>query len=144
MPSNNPGIEIKVTKGEAEVIKLSASKEFSSEHTLHLDIYGIKLDKGCELINPKFIPFIVLMQEINRSRRLVDFYSFDNNGFCLCHSYSRFENGKKIEGGRHDNDISRLKENGKAIEEMIGDYDIPQSLLNMTVAELRTNSLRQR
>lgn len=84
------------------------------------------------------------MWEKKEDEGLTDFYSFDNNGVCLSHGYSRTKNGQIVVNEEHDTDINRLVEHGEAIKEMIGDYPIPVPLLtHRTVMGLRSNSLKK-
>jgi len=84
------------------------------------------------------------MWERKGDERLNDFYSFDNNGVCLSHGYSRMKNGQRVVDEQHDTDISRLIEYGEVIKDLIGDYPIPAQLaMHTTVIDLRQNTLRE-
>ena len=137
-----PGTKTSFQEGRAGILRLDAHKEFSTEHTLDLVIAKTTLYENCN-ISSKLLPLVVAMWERKGDERLNDFYSFDNNGVCLSHGYSRMENGQRIVNEQHDTDISRLVEYGEVIKDLIGDYPIPAQLtMHTTVIDLRQNTLR--
>jgi len=137
-----PGMRTTFQEGRAGFLQLDAHKEFSPDHTLHLGVFKTTFYEGCS-VSSKLIPLVVGLWEKKGDERLKDFYSFDNNGVCLSHGYSRWEGGKTVVNEQHDTDISRLVEHGRVIGEMIGDYPIPVPLvIHTTVIDLRNNCLR--
>ncbi len=85
------------------------------------------------------------MWEKDGNNSSTDFYSFDNNGLCLCHGYSRTRNGKRIVDKEQDTDIGKLIEYGEIIQEMIGEYPIPQEFATIpAMIDLRRNCLIDR
>lgn len=138
-----PGVRTNFKEGRAGIQQLSSVKRFSPKHELTLEIYKTTLYEGCEL-SSKLLPVVVGMWEAKEDEWLTDFYSFDNNGICLSHGYSRKKGDKRVVDEEHDTDISRLVEHGENIKEMIGDYPIPIPLLtHPTVMDLRINNLRK-
>ncbi|MBU3957625.1 MAG: hypothetical protein KKB25_00955 [Nanoarchaeota archaeon] len=138
-----PGVRTNFKEGKAGILQLFSEKRFSSDHILNLDIYKTTLYEGCEL-SSKLLPLVVGIWEKKENEILTDFYSFDNNGICLSHGYSRKKGEKRIIDEEHDTDISRLIEHGEDIKEMIGDYPIPVPLLtHPIVMDLRINNLRK-
>ena len=138
-----PGMKTTFQEGKAGIQQLNASKQFSPNHTLNLAIYKVTLYEGCAL-SSKLLPLVIAMHERKEDESLSDFYSFDNNGICLSHGYSRYKDKKAVVEEQHDTDISRLIEHGKTIEEMIRDYPLPTPILtHITVMDLTCNSLKK-
>ncbi len=136
-----PGVRTTFKEGRAGIQQLASVKRFSPTHELTLEIYKTTLYEGCSL-SSKLLPLVVGMWEKKGDESLVDFYSFDNNGVCLSHGYSRKKGEKRTVDEEHDTNISRLIEHGENIKEMIGDYLVPVPLLtHPTVMVLRSNSL---
>lgn len=131
-------------EGEAKVIQLKSTKQFSPKHSLDLLILKTTIFRGCEF-SSKLLPLVVRMIEDKSEEKLTDVYSFDNNGTCLSHGYSRYRDGKAVVDEQHDTDISRLIEHGKSIKEMIGEYyPIPTPLvIHTTFLDLRENCLNR-
>ncbi|MEK6895317.1 MAG: hypothetical protein AABX48_02245 [Nanoarchaeota archaeon] len=128
-------------EGNAKILQLRAEKEFSPDHRLVLAVYKTSLYEGC-LLSSKLLPLVVAMWENKVKDRYNDFYSFDNNGVCLSHGYSWFENGKYTANEQHDNDISRLLKHGANIREMIENYPVGVPLaIHTTVIDLMNNML---
>ncbi|MDO8528489.1 MAG: hypothetical protein Q7S06_01195 [Nanoarchaeota archaeon] len=139
-----PRTKVSFQEGRAGILQLDAHKEFSPNHTLDLLICKTTLYEGCT-ISSKLLPLVVAMWERKEDERLNDFYSFDNNGVCLSHGYSRIKNGKRVVNEQHDIDISRLVEYGEIIKELIRDYPfISQLAGDRTVMDLRENTLGQK
>jgi len=137
-----PGTKTSFQEGKAGILQLKAHKQFSPEHTLDLLVCKTTLYEDCN-ISSKLLPLVVAMWERKGNERFNDFYSFDNNGVCLSHSYKRWKDRKLTADEEHDTDLSRLVEYGGVIKEMIGDYPIPAHLaMHTTVIDLRNNCLR--
>ncbi len=139
-----PGTRVSFYEGRAGLLQLEAHKEFSPEHTLDLRICKTTLYDDC-FISSKLLPLVVAMWEKKEIEGFSDFYSFDNNGVCLSHGYSRLKNRERVVDEQHDKDISRLIEYGAIIKELISDYPLPVQLaIHTTIIDLRENTLRQR
>ena len=138
-----PGAKTYFQEGRAGILRLDAHKEFSPDHTLDLVVAKTTLYEDCN-ISSKLLPLVVATWERKGDERLNDFYSFDNNGVCLSHGFSRMKNGQRVVNEQHDTDISRLVEYGEVIKDLIGDYPIPAQLaMHTTVIDLRQNTLGQ-
>jgi len=139
-----PGMETKYNEIKAVVQQIESTKKISDDHELYLSIFKPSLRESTN-ISSKTIPLVIAMSEEKANELFTDFYSFDDNGLCLSHGYSRVKDGKLVVDGAHDTDISRLIEHGENIKEMIGDYPIPLPLLTRTtVMDLRVNCLKQK
>lgn len=103
----------------ATIQQVRMRKVFSENHELFVQVLKTSLGPSCEHISSKTLPLIVRMIERDGEKRFFDMYSIDNNGVCLSHGYSRYENGKASTEEEHDTDTSRLKKHGKTIKEMI-------------------------
>ncbi|MBR9706225.1 hypothetical protein GOV14_04270 [Candidatus Pacearchaeota archaeon] len=140
---NAPGSETIYQEGKAGILQLSAHKNFSLTHTLDLKICKTTFYEICN-VSSKIFPLVVAMWEKKAEERLTDFYSFDNNGICLSHGYSRWENGSSVINEAHDTDIGRLVEHGEVIKELIYDYPVPMQLgIHTTFIDLANNSLKK-
>lgn len=141
---NPPGVETIWKKGFAEILQLKSHKDFSEDHYLKLEIYKTKLSPDCGACLLLF-PLIVGMWEKDGNNSSTDFYSFDRNGLCLSHGYSRTKDGERIVNEEHDTDISKLIEYGEIIQEMIGEYPTPAELgTHNVVIDLMKNCLIDR
>lgn len=126
---------------KAEILQLSLHREFSSEHTLDIFICKTSLLEPSDL-SSKLFPLVIAMWENKGGEELKDFYSFDNNGLCLSHGYSRRKNGLILVKEKHDTNISRLVEYGELIKGLIGEYQVPFYLsADTTFNSLRNNTL---
>ena len=129
-------------EGQAKLYQLKVSREISRDHSLDLLICKTSLYGG-SLISSKLLPLVVAMWEEKGDERYHDFYSFDNNGVCLSHGYSRWKGDEKVVDEEHDTDIGRLIDNGRVIEEMMRRYSLPAKLaMHTTVIDLKNNVLR--
>ena len=136
-----PGMKRVYQEGGAKIYQLKSQKQFNEEHSLTLLILKTSLNEGCEF-SSKLLPLVVWLREDKRDEKFIDIYSFDNNQVCLSHGYSRYEDGKEIAEEKHDLDISRLKEHGETIKEMLKEYLLPVPLgRDLTVANLKKNCL---
>jgi len=140
---DSPGCATRLEEGRAGIIQLSARKVYSSEHSLDLLFCKTTLYEGC-FVSSKLLSLVVGMWERDGNKKFQDIYSFDNNGICLCHSYSRWENGEGVELEQHNTDVGRLIENGAVIQELIGEYPMSNRLaLHTTMIDLRNNCLER-
>lgn len=111
--------EVMYREGEATIQQIHFDKIFSEGHSLYFQVLKTSLGHSCKDISSKTLPLVVKMIEQEGDKRFFDMYSIDNNGVCLSHGYSRYENGKAIVEEEHDTDISRLRKHGKTIREMM-------------------------
>ncbi|MFQ5532145.1 MAG: hypothetical protein ACE5ES_06025, partial [Candidatus Nanoarchaeia archaeon] len=96
----------------------------------HLQLIVAKAYLGPDsFLNQKLLPTVVRLDETEPEKRRLDFYAFDNHGTCLVHTYSLLEGGIWAVDEKHDTDTSRLKEHGKVIMEMLGDYHLPMPMI---------------
>jgi len=138
-----PGMKTTLKDGKAVIWQLDSHKDFSPNHTLDVLVCKTSLRGGCEF-SSKLLPLVVAMWEKKEDERLNDFYSFDNNGVCLSHGYSRWKDGQCVVNEQHDTDVSRLVEYGEVIKEMFEGYPIPVPLAgHTTVIDLMNNCLRE-
>ncbi|MBI4116835.1 hypothetical protein HY449_03770 [Candidatus Pacearchaeota archaeon] len=136
-----PGKKATLEEYDAGTINLDARTQFSPEHALYLGIYKVTLREPSQL-SSKLFPLVVRLQEKKLGEHLFDVYSFDNNGICLSHGYSRYKCKEILVNEQHDLDVSRLVEHGRAIEDMISHFSIPfQLTVHPTFCDLRSNSL---
>ena len=141
---NPPGVDTTWEKGFAEILQLRSRKDFSEAHYLKLEIYKTKLSPDCSARSALF-PLIVGMWEKDGEDGSTDFYYLDNDGLCLCHEYSRTKDEEVIVDKEQDTDIGKLIEYGEIIQEMIGEYPIPQEFATIpAMIDLRRNCLIDR
>lgn len=106
-------------EGEATIQQVRMRRIFSEKHDLYVQILKTSLGPSCEHISSKTLPLVVRMIEKDGEKRFFDIYSIDNNGVCLSHGYSRYENGKVVVEEEHDTDFSGLKKHGRTIRDML-------------------------
>jgi hypothetical protein len=141
---DSPGVETEYKENSSKIQQIRSEKQISPDHFFKIHLYATELRDKRDL-DSKFFPLIVATWEKKGDKRLEDIYSFDNNGVCLSHGYSRYEGERKLVDEKHDNSLRRLRENGELIKDMIGGYPIPFPMcFHTTVISLRENSLRGR
>lgn len=119
-----------IEQPDVKLMILRIRKEYHPKHILKADIY--QLANTGRHTSSKLFPLVIAMWEEKDSGYLTDFYSFDNNGVCLSHGYSRVKNDKVIVDEEHDTDISRLLEHKETFKEAIKHTSIPPRLSTAT------------
>lgn len=103
----------------ATIQQVRMRKVFSENHELFVQVLKTSLGYPSKYISSKTLPLVVMMIERNSTKKFFDIYSIDNNGVCLSHGYSRYENGKVVVEEEHDTDFSGLKKHGRTIRDML-------------------------
>ena len=119
-----PNTRVNFKEGDAKILQFIIDQDISSEESFEFHAYKTSLREGC-ILSSKVLPLIMQMWETKGDKRFYDVYSFDNNGLCLSHGYSRYENGEKIADEEHDQDTKRLVEKTGLIHQLAGDFPLP-------------------
>lgn len=139
-----PGCKTIFQEGKAGILQVRANKKFSPTHSFELLISQITLYESC-LPSSKTLPVVIQTWEEIDNEKFIDIYSFDRNGICLSHGYSRYVGGKRTVDEEHDTDITRLIKNKGVIGELIRDYPVDSRLLmNTTYLDLAEGCLEER
>ncbi len=110
---------------QGRILHVGARIEFSpgQEHTLSLDIYRT-IPPDASGISYKHLPLVVRLLYRRVPKKFADYYSFDNDGACLVHTYEIYERGtdglyNMVEEGKRDRRIKKLIEHQENISKMI-------------------------